>query len=29
MATTGVEIKGEVAARDGMNALTVHAVKSV
>ena len=24
-----VEIKGEVAAKDGMNALTVHAVKSL
>ena len=24
-----VEIKGEVAAKDGMNALTVHAIKSV
>ncbi len=29
MAGKKVEIKGEVAARDGMNALTVHAVKSV
>jgi len=29
MAGKQVEIKGEVAARDGMNALTVHAVKTV
>ena len=29
MAGKKVEIKGEVAARDGMNALTVHAVKTV
>ncbi len=29
MAGKKVEIKGEVAAKDGMNALTVHAVQSV
>ena len=29
MAGKKVEIKGEVAAKDGMNALTVHAVKTV
>ena len=29
MAGKKVEIKGEVAAKDGMNSLTVHAVKTV
>ena len=29
MAGKKVEIKGEVAAKDGMNALTVHAVKTI
>ena len=29
MAGKKVEIKGEVAAKDGMNALTVHAVRSI
>jgi hypothetical protein len=29
MAGKKVEIKGEVAAKDGLNALTVHAVKTV